>query len=139
MPKNKTRKHPPHRPKTLHYDPYYTDGLTPDLRHTLKTKLTLPELVELEKQLRNTVKVTAQDATITCHKTTWAVVLRVLHDRFGFEVDQKKQLYESCTEYLHDVADGILSLQDMIDTLEFEDGVVLDYRGAGGEAEDGPT
>ena len=138
MPKSKTRKHPPHKPKVLKYDPRYTDGLTPDLRHTLKTKLTLPELVELEKQLRNTVKATAQDATIACHKTTWAVVLRVLHDRFGFEVEEKKRLYELCTEYLHDVADGRLSLQDMIDTLEYEDGVVLDYTGAGGEAEDGP-
>ena len=137
MPKNKTRKHPPHKPKVLHYDPHYTDGLTPDLRHTLKTKLTLPELVELEKQLRNTVQATAHDATISCHKTTWAVVLRVLHDRFGFEQEEKLKLYEASTEYLKDIADGILSLQDMIDTLEYEDGVVLDYTGAGGEAEDG--
>ena len=137
MPKTKPKKYKPHRPKVLRYDPQYTDGLTPDLRATLKSKLTLPELIELEKQLRKTVQATAQDATIACHKTTWAVVLRVLHDRFGFEVDQKKQLYELCTEYLHDVADGILSLQDMIDTLKFEDGVVLDYTGAGGGAEDG--
>ena len=133
MPKNKVRKHPPHRPKPLHYDPQYTDGLTPDLRHTLKTKLTLPELVELEKQLRNTVQATAHDATISCHKTTWAVVLRVLHDRFGFEQEEKLKLYEASTEYLKDIADGILSLQDMVDTLLNEDGIYLHY----GEDEDG--
>lgn len=127
MPKNKTRKHPPHKPKVLHYDPQYTDGLTPDLRHTLKTKLTLPELVELEKQLRNTVQATAHDATISCHKTTWAVVLRVLHDRFGFEQEEKLKLYEASTEYLKDIADGILSLQDMVDTLLNEDGIYLHY------------
>ena len=133
MAKNKTRKYAPHRPKVLKYDPHYTDGLTPDLRHTLKTKLTLPELVELEKQLRNTVQATAHDATISCHKTTWAIVLRVLHDRFGFEQEEKLKLYEASTEYLKDIADGILSLQDMIDTLLNEDGIYLHY----GEAEDG--
>ena len=127
MAKNKTRKYAPHRPKVLKYDPHYTDGLTPDLRHTLKTKLTLPELVELEKQLRNTVQATAQDATISCHKTTWAVVLRVLHDRFGFEQEDKLKLYEASMEYLKDIADGILSLQDMIDTLLNEDGIYLHY------------
>ena len=133
MPKNKVRKHPPHRPKVLKYDPHYTDGLTPDLRHTLKTKLTLPELVELEKQLRNTVQATAHDATISCHKTTWAIVLRVLHDRFGFEQEEKLKLYEASTEYLKDIADGILSLQDMVDTLLNEDGIYLHY----GEDDDG--
>ena len=133
MPKSKVRKHPPHKPKVLHYDPHYTDGLTPDLRHTLKTKLTLPELVELEKQLRKTVQATAHDATISCHKTTWAVVLRVLHDRFGFEQEEKLKLYEASTEYLKDIADGILSLQDMIDTLLNEDGIYLHY----GEDDDG--
>ena len=127
MAKNKTRKYAPHRPKVLKYDPHYTDGLTPDLRHTLKTKLTLPELVELEKQLRNTVQATAQDATISCHKTTWAVVLRVLHDRFGFEQEDKLKLYEASMEYLKDIADGILSLQDMVDTLLNEDGIYLHY------------
>ena len=134
MPKNKVRKHPPHRPKLIQYSPQYTDGLTPDLRHTLKTKLTLPELVELEKQLRKTVQATAHDATISCHKTTWAIVLRVLHDRFGFEQEEKLKLYEASMEYLKDIADGILSLQDMVDTLLNEDGIYLHY----GEDDDAP-
>lgn len=127
MPKSRTKKHPPHKPKVLKYDPKYTDGLTPDLRHTLKTKLSLPELVELEKQLRGTVEATAHDATISCHKTTWAVVLRVLHDRFGFEQEDKLKLYNASLEYLQDIAEGILSLDDMISTLLNEDGIRLSY------------
>lgn len=127
MPKTKRKRYPPHKPKVLKYDPRYTDGLTPNLRHTLKTKLSLPELIALEKQLRNTVQATAHDATISCHKTTWAVVLRVLHDRFGFEQEDKLKLYEASLEYLEDIASGLLSLQDMIDTLLNEDGICLHY------------
>ena len=100
MPVTKKRKYPPHRPKSIHYDPVYTDGLTPDLRSVLKAKMTLPELVELEKQLRQSVEKTAKRATFDTHKTTWAVVLRVLHDRFGFEAEDKMKLYDGCMDYL---------------------------------------
>lgn len=132
MPKSRVKKHGSgkvYRPKPLVYDPVYTDGLTDDLRHTLKTKLNLKELVELEAQLRGCVKETAEKATIDTHKTTWAVVLRVLHDRFGFEVEEKKKLYDLCTEYLHDIAEGRLSLNDMMNTLLHEDGIVITYDG----------
>ena len=122
MPKTKRRK-----PKPLVYDPVYTDGLTLDLRHTLKTKLDLRELIELEKQLRKTVEATAHTATIECHKTTWAVVLRVLHDRFGFEQEDKLRLYNLCTEYLRDIAEGRLTLQEMMDRLLNEDGIRISY------------
>ena len=130
MAKSKVKKHGSGKvrvAKPLRYDPTYTDGLTPDLRHTLKTKLSLAELVELEKQLRMTVETTSEEATINTHKTTWAVVLRVLHDRFGFEVEDKKKLYDLCTEYLRDIADGILSLDDMMNTLLHEDGIRISY------------
>lgn len=128
MPKNKVRKHPPHRQKTLRYDPVYTDGLTPDLRHTLKTKLTLPELIELEKQLRRCVEETAKRATLDTHKTTWAVTLRVLHDRFAFGAGRKKKLYDACLEYLRDIQEGRLTLKEMLDTLEHEDGIKLTWE-----------
>ena len=118
MPKNKVRKHPPHRQKTLHYDPVYTDGLTDDLRHTLKTKLTLPELIELEKQLRRCVEETAK----------WAVTLRVLHDRFAFGAGRKKKLYDACLDYLRDIQEGRLTLKEMLDTLEHEDGIRLTWE-----------
>lgn len=132
MPKSRVKKHGSgkvYRPKPLVYDPVYTEGLTDDLRHTLKTKLNLKELVELETQLRGCIKETAEKATIDTHKTTWAVVLRVLHDRFGFEVEEKKKLYDLCTEYLHDIAEGRLSLNDMMNTLLHEDGISITYDG----------
>ena len=128
MPKSKKAKHgsgKPHKPKALTYDPVYTDGLTDDLRNALKAKLTLKELIDLELQLRKAVEVSARRATFDTHKCTWAVCLRVLHDRFGFESEQKKQLYDWSIEYLKDIRDGRLTLKEMLDTLENEDNVRL--------------
>lgn len=130
MPKSKKAKHgsgKPHKPKPLTYDPVYTDGLTENLRNALKTKLTLKELIDLELQLRKAVEQTARRATFDTHKTTWAVVLRVLHDRFGFEAEDKKRLYESCLEYLKDIRDKRITLQEMLDTLYNEDGILLSW------------
>lgn len=131
MPKSKKTKHgsgKPHKPKTLTYDPVYTDGLTDDLRHALKTKLSLPELIELEKQLRKTVEQTARRATFDTHKTTWAVTLRVLHDRFGFEAEDKRKLYDASMEYLVDIREKRITLQEMLDTLYNEDGILLSWE-----------
>lgn len=130
MPKSRKAKHgsgKPHKPKPLTYDPVYTDGLTENLRNALKAKLTLKELVDLELQLRKAVEQTARRATFDTHKTTWAVVLRVLHDRFGFEAEEKKRLYESCLEYLKDIRDKRITLQEMLDTLYNEDGILLSW------------
>lgn len=131
MPKSKKAKHgsgKPHKPKPLTYDPVYTDGLTENLRNALKAKLTLKELIDLELQLRKAVEQTARRATFDTHKTTWAVVLRVLHDRFGFEADDKKRLYDASLEYLKDIQDGRLTLQEMLDTLEHSDGIRLTWE-----------
>jgi len=130
MPKSKKAKHgsgKPHKPKSLTYDPVYTDGLTENLRNALKAKLTLKELVDLELQLRKAVEITARRATFDTHKTTWAVVLRVLHDRFGFEAEDKKRLYDASMEYLMDIRDKRITLQEMLDTLYNEDGINLSY------------
>ena len=130
MPKSKVKKHgsgKPHRPKPVTYDPVYTDGLTENLRAVLKSKLTLKELIELEKQLRKAVERTARRATFDTHKVTWAVCLRVLHDRFGFESEQKKALYDGALDYLKDIQDGRLTVKEMLDTLENEDGVRLKW------------
>lgn len=115
------------KPKPLTYDPVYTDGLTDDLRAALKSKLTLKELIDLELQLRKAVEQTARRATFDTHKTTWAVVLRVLHDRFGFEAEQKKMLYDLSLEYLKDIQDGRLTIKEMLDTLENSDGIRLTW------------
>lgn len=130
MPKSKVKKHgsgkvPKPKPQFPVYDPFYTDGLTPDLRKAVKAKLSITELVELEKQLRRIVEHTQREATFNTHKTTWAVTLRVLHDRFGFEAEDKKLLYDTCLEYLKDIQDGRLTLKEMLDTLENDDGIRL--------------
>jgi hypothetical protein len=130
MPKSKKAKHgsgKPHKPKPLTYDPVYTDGLTENLRNALKAKLTLKELIDLELQLRKAVEQTARRATFDCHKTTWAVTLRVLHDRFGFEAEDKRRLYDSCLEYLKDIRDKRITLQEMLDTLYNEDHISLSW------------
>ena len=131
MPKSRKTKHgsgKPHRPKPMVYDPVYTDGLTPDIRAALKSRLTLPELIELEKQLRKAVETASRRATFDTHKTTWAVCLRVLHDRFGFEAADKKRLYDSSMEYLEDIRDKRITLQEMLDTLYNEDGINLTWE-----------
>lgn len=130
MPKSKKAKHgsgKPHKPKPLKYDPVYTDGLDADLRKALKERLSLKELIELERQLRRSVEQTSRRATFDTHKTTWAVVLRVLHDRFGFEAEDKKRLYDYSLEYLKDIRDGHLTLQEMLDTLYNEDHINLSW------------
>lgn len=131
MPKSKKAKHgsgKPHKPKTLTYDPVYTDGLTENLRNALKAKLTLKELIDLELQLRKAVEQTARRATFDTHKTTWAVTLRVLHDRFGFEAEDKRKLYDASLEYLKDIRDKRITLQEMLDTLEHSDGIRLTWE-----------
>lgn len=130
MPKSRKTKHgsgKPHRPKPVTYDPVYTDGLTDNLRAALKAKLTLKELIDLEVQLRKAVEQTARRATFNTHKVTWAVCLRVLHDRFGFEAEQKKMLYDLSLEYLKDIQDGRLTIKEMLDTLENSDGIRLTW------------
>ncbi len=130
MPKSRKTKHgsgKPHKPKPLTYDPVYTDGLTDNLRNALKAKLALKELIDLELQLRKAVEQTARRATFDTHKCTWAVVLRVLHDRFGFEAEDKKRLYDLSLDYLRDIGEGILTLQNMLDTLYNEDHIRLTW------------
>lgn len=54
-------------------------------------------------------------------------MLRVLHDRFGFEAEDKKRLYDASMEYLVDIRDKRITLQEMLDTLYNEDGINLVY------------
>ena len=131
MPTSRKNKHGSgkvRKPKQLVYDPTYSAALTEDLASTLKEKLSLKELIELENQLRRVVETEKHEATFNTHKTTWAVVLRVLHDQFGFEMEDKRKLYDGSMEYLRDIRDKRLSLQDMLDTLENEDGLRLTWE-----------
>ena len=86
------------------------------------------EVIDLELQLRKAVEQTARRATFDTHKTTWAVTLRVLHDRFGFEAEDKRKLYDASLEYLKDIRDKRITLQEMLDTLYNEDGILLSWE-----------
>ena len=82
------------------------------------------ELSEMEKQIRLAVEKAVQGAVVETHNRDWAIVFRVLHDRFGFETEQKALLYDTAVEYLEDIRDGRIKLQELMSTLE-EDGIRL--------------
>ena len=89
MATNKKSKHGSgkvYKPKPVRYDPRWTNKVTTDeLREALKSALTLPQLAALEKQIEHLVQGQAEQAMITAYKSMWAIALRVLHDRFGFD------------------------------------------------------
>ena len=128
MPKSRVKKHGSgkrYTQKPTRYDPLYTRQLRDDLRRKLKDNLTLEELVEMERQIRTAVEQAVQKSVVETHNRTWAIVFRVLHDRFGFEAEQKKVLYDSAVEYLYDIRDGHMTTAEMLETLLNEDGIQL--------------
>ena len=128
MPTSKRTKHGSgkrYTPKPVKYDPKYTRELRDGLRKKLQTHLTLAELAEMEKQIQQAVEKAQQLSVIETHNRTWAIVFRVLHDRFGFETPQKQELYHSCIEYLEDIRDGRITAQELMETMENEDGIRL--------------
>lgn len=115
-----------YKPKPLRYDPKWTNKVTNDeLRAALKAALTLPQLIALEKQIADLMDRNVENGMITAYKGMWAVAMRVLHDRFGFEEEDKKRLWDISCEYLDDLEAGRMDLQGMLETLEYEDGVVI--------------
>lgn len=128
MPKSKVKRHGSgkvYKPKPVKYDPQYTRELRDGLREKLHEHLTLAELAEMEKQVSQAVEKAEQRAVVETHNRDWAIVFRVLHDRFGFETEQKRLLYDTAVEYLEDIRDGRLSAQELLATLEHQDGIRL--------------
>lgn len=128
MPTSKKKNHGSgkvYKPKPVKYDPKYTRELRDGLREKLREHLTLAELAEMEKQISQAVEKAKQRAVVETHNRDWAIVFRVLHDRFGFETEQKRLLYDTAVEYLEDIRDGRLSAQELLDTLEHQDGIRL--------------
>lgn len=114
-----------YKPKPVKYDPKYTREFRDNLREKIRDNFTAAEVMEMERQIQVAVEKTEQTAVIETHNRDWAIVFRVLHDRFGFEADQKKLLYDTALEYLEDLRDGRLTTQEMLDTLYNEDGISL--------------
>ena len=111
------------RPAT-HERPYVSEM---ELRDALEAKLTVRELNALEKQVQKAVEKGINQAVALSveetYKRHWAVTMRVLIDRFGWEQDDLTKLWDAVMDYLQDYADGRLNTKDMMNTLEHEDDI----------------
>lgn len=67
-------------------------------------------------------------ATEEAYKRQFAVMMRVLHDRFAWGKKRLHRLWENCLEYIHDIDDGHMSTQEMLDCLEREDGIRITWK-----------
>jgi len=115
------------KPKPIVYNPVNTDKLS--MQAELKEKLSLATLIQLEKEVtdlvENAVKTSAAPVAEKVHKMDWAVVFRVLIDRFGFGKKRLNDLFTICNSYLQDVEEGSLNLDDMCNTLLHDDGIEI--------------
>ena len=122
MPKTKRKRSAPHeRP--------YVSAL--ELHDALQDKLTVRELNALEKQIRKAVEIACNQTVAASveetYKRHWAVTMRVLIDRFGWEQDDLTKLWDAVMDYLQDYAEGRLNTKDMLNTLEHEDNVTISW------------
>lgn len=109
------------------------DRLTNDeLRAALLDKLSVAELNLLERQIRQAVeKATlqmAKEATEEAYTRQFAVMMRVMRDRFGFGKKRLRRLWDACLEYIHDIDEGLLNTEEMLACLKNEDGIVISWR-----------
>lgn len=122
MPKTKRKRSVPHE------RPYVSDL---ELHDALQDKLTVRELNALEKQVRTAVEKACDQAVALSveetYKRHWAVTMRVLIDRFGWEQDDLTRLWDAVMDYLQDYAEGRLNTKDMLNTLEHEDNVTISW------------
>ena len=136
MPKSRKKPHgsgKPKKPKPLVYDPVYTDKITKfELREALKKNLSLAELVELEKEISRLVNDTSMKAsakaTEDAYERQFAVMMRVLKDRFGFGHTRLRRLWNMCLEYIHEIDEGLYSTEEMLRCLENEDGIRITWH-----------
>lgn len=113
-----------------------TDGLdrlgSDQLRAVLMEKLTVAELNALNRQIQTAVekacRTVAKDATEEAYKRQFAVMMRVMRDRFGFGRKRLRRLWDACLEYIHDIDEGLLSTEEMLKCLQHEDGIVIRWR-----------
>lgn len=130
MPKTKRKRQAPHeRP--------YVSNL--ELREALAERLSERELNALEKQIRTAVEIATERAVKAAveetYKRHWSIAMRVLRDRFGWGKGRIRQLWDACLDYLKDLDNGILTTQNMLDTLEHEDGIRLTWSVDGEQAQ----
>lgn len=123
MAQKKRKKAPPHE------RPYVSDL---ELHDVLAARLNQRELQALERQIRRAVEIATERAVKAAveetYKRHWAITMRVLRDRFGWGRDRIRRLWDACLDYLHDMDGGLITPQEMLDTLELEDGIRLSWR-----------
>ena len=113
-----------------------TDGIdrlgNDQLRAVLMEKLNVMELNALDRQIRATVEKAcmqaAKEAVEEAYKRQFAVMMRVLKDRFGFGRKRLRRLWDACLEYIHDIDEGLLSTDEMLKCLKNQDGIVIRWR-----------
>ena len=113
-----------------------TDGIdrlgNDQLWAVLMDKLTVMELNALNRQIQTAVEkacwTVAKDATEEAYKRQFAVMMRVMRDRFGFGRKRLRRLWDACLEYIHDIDEGLLSTEEMLACLKNEDGIVIRWR-----------
>lgn len=102
------------------------------LRDALRAKLTPAELAEIERELRVAIEKAAMEAAARAaeeaYRRHWAVTMRVLRDRFGWGHTRIRRLWDASLDYLHDMDEGLISPQDILDTLEHDDGIRITWR-----------
>ena len=109
------------------YDPRETDArLSADLRSALKEKLSLFELIELEKQLRRDAEARAKQTCAETFELTALIFFRVLHDRFGFGSKRKADFWDVAKSYFEDVAEKRLTIDELRSTVR-EDGIEINW------------
>lgn len=102
-----------------------------ELKEALAEKLTERELNALEKQIRTAVEIATERACKMAveetHTRDWSIVMRVLKDRFGWGKIRLVRLWDASIDYLKDIEDGLISTQEMLDTLEHSDGIRITW------------
>ena len=127
MAKSRVKKHgsgkrPPERP-------YVTDL---ELHDSLEARLTVRELQALERSIRRAVEIATEravkHAVEEAYRRHWAVTMRVLRDRFGWGRERIRRLWDASLDYLHDMDGGLITAEEMLRTLEHEDGIRITWR-----------
>lgn len=99
-----------------------------ELSEALRDKLSLEEQHKLQREIDILVERERAAATEEAYKRQFAVMMRVLHDRFAWGKKRLHRLWDNCLEYIHDIDEGHLSTQEMLDCLEREDGIRITWK-----------
>ena len=65
---------------------------------------------------------------LTVDELKFAVMMRVMRDRFGFGKKRLRRLWDACLEYIHDIDEGLLNTEEMLKCLEHEDHIKISWR-----------